>query len=160
MDKKLKIVLIAIIVVIALLVLAVIGVVILAVLGAFMFSTSSGTITGPDGKTVPLEKPFTVGITMKKSASGDIIITNNGGADASRLESVAVSYQPYGVDYAIDVYDEAALEDLKSKGGSLTIKEDAGTADDLSDDLVSPTHVIVTGYFDDGREQVLLAMDL
>ena len=160
MDKKVKIGLIAVIVVIALLLLAGIGVIVLAVLGAFVFSTSSGTITGPDGISVPIEKPFTVGMTMKKMASGDIVITNNGGPDVGRLESVAVSYQPAGVDYEISVYDDAALDQLKSKGGSLTIKGDAGTSDDLSDDLVSPTHVIVTGYFDDGREQILCYSDL
>ena len=160
MDKKVKIGLIAIIVVIALVLLAGIGVIVIAFLGAFFFSTSSSTITGPDGTSTTMERPFQVGMMLKKSSSGDIIITNNGGADVGRLESVAVSYQPKGADYAIDIYDEAALEKLKSKGGSLTIKENAGTADDLSDDLVSPTHVVVTGYFDDGREQVLIQMDL
>lgn len=160
MEKFVKILLIAIVAIVALILLAGIVVVLAAVVAAFVFSMSSTTVDSADRTSATIERPFVVGLTVKKTVAGDIIITNTGGSDIARLNSVAVSYRPVSADSAIEITDEASLEKLKLSGGSLTIKADAGTADDASDDPVTPTHIVVCGYFDDGREQVLIETDL
>ncbi|WP_148266660.1 type IV pilin [Methanocella arvoryzae] len=123
--------------VIGVILMVAITVILAAVIAAFVFSMSNG-----------VSKPYTVGITIKKTTSGDVLITNVGGPDVGQMQSVTVSYQPSG---STVVGPTDATTELKDVGGSYTID---GTS------APTPTHVIVTATFADGKTQVIGEADV
>ena len=138
--------------VIGVILMVAITVILAAVIAAFVFSMSGN-----------VSKPYTVGITVKKIASGDVIVTNSGGPDVTSLKAVAISYQPAGATTIVTIANESvnthngAAPDLIAVGGSFTIPQagyNGGAAP------TTPTHVIVTGTFNDGKTQVLAETDV
>lgn len=105
-------------------------------------------------------KCYHIGITIKSTSDNGILITNAGGPEVPDLESVTVSYQPYGAAKAIYVTNQSALDQLRLVGGSIVIEANGGTEGDTSDDPVLPTHVIVTGTFKDGDVVIIGASDV
>ncbi|WP_424357220.1 type IV pilin [Methanocella sp. MCL-LM] len=147
--------------VIGVILMVAITVILAAVIAAFVFSMSNG-----------VSKPYTVGITIKKDTAGNIIITNVGGPDVGQLDFVTMSFQkgsstpayitvtgttpaynatvPTGVLNASSNYDIDALHPV---GGSFTIPSSELTSG-------TQTHVIVTGQFKDGKNQVIGEADV
>ncbi|WP_424357219.1 type IV pilin [Methanocella sp. MCL-LM] len=124
--------------VIGVILMVAITVILAAVIAAFVFSMSNG-----------VSKPYTVGITIKKTASGDVLITNAGGPDVGQLDYVNISYQPSTSATAnTSLTNQIALQTV---GGSITIP---------AANAPTPTHVIVTGKFKDGKEQVIGETDV
>ncbi|CAJ35187.1 type IV pilin [Methanocella arvoryzae] len=149
--------------VIGVILMVAITVILAAVIAAFVFSMSNG-----------VSKPYTVGITIKKTTSGAVSIVNSGGPDVGQLEHVYVTYQPvngaainaYNGEVPADGPDTDTLFDyiekfdaLKTVGGSFTIPaEGVGSPNKVPP--TTPTHVIVTGYFKDGKQQVIGEADV
>lgn len=148
MDQKPSIALIAIILIIGIVLVIGVTIILAAVIAAFVFSMSSSVPTY-----------HTVGLTIKKTMTGDVVITNCGGPDVASLKSLEVSYQPPRA-AAINITDDKALDKLRYVGNNLTIQRDAGTPDDPTDDPVTPTHVTVTASFSDALKQVIVASDV
>ena len=150
--------------VIGVILMVAITVILAAVIAAFVFSMSNN-----------VSKPYTVGITIKKTPSGSISITNVGGPDVTQLEKVYVTYQPANgarlsastglppADTPGDTdtpYDDIpAFNVLKNVGGSFQIP-DTGISGVSGSEPKAPTHVIVTGYFKDGKQQVIGEADV
>ena len=146
--------------VIGVILMVAITVILAAVIAAFVFSMSSSV-----GKT------YTVAITVKKATDGSIVISNNGGPDVLKLSATGISgsFKPNtanGVNTAITSADIAAdpAPRLTAVGGSHTITVAQQTAANpiagVGTSYTGTTHVIITGAFTDGANQVLAEADV
>ena len=139
--------------VIGVILMVAITVILAAVIAAFVFSMSNNIGTS-----------YTVAFTVKKTAEGGIIVTNNGGADVGKMSTISVSIAPNTGANANTVYsvmaDDAAT--LVPVGASKTfVAGGTYTPDSLPADLGTGTcHVIVTGKFKDTTSQVLIMADV
>ena len=135
--------------VIGVILMVAITVILAAVIAAFVFSMSNG-----------VSKPYTVGITIKKDTAGNILITNVGGPDVGALDIVTVSYQvATGTPTKLGAAPDYNVADLLVVGGSEMIAESTITSD-AAYTAGAQTHVIVTGQFKDGKNQVIGEADV
>ena len=131
--------------VIGVILMVAITVILAAVIAAFVFSMSNNV-----GKT------YTVAFTAKTNAAGQIVVTNNGGADVASLKSVTITLQPKGSSSAVTVMN--AANTINQVGQSVTYIS-GQTYNSNTITLSYPNHIIVTGTFNDGTSQVLIGTD-
>ena len=146
--------------VIGVILMVAITVILAAVIAAFVFSMSNNVGTS-----------YTVAFTAKKMSTGEIIITNNGGADVGKLTAVSVTCQPKDAPVVTVVQNAVNYNTVGSSftfGSATTptfgytqLQTDGSTAGATSSAVTPayPNHVIVTGTFADGSSQVLIATD-
>lgn len=126
--------------VIGVILMVAITVILAAVIAAFVFGMGSS-----------IKKTYTVSYTIERStsATGGIIITNMGGPDVNKLTSISVTAAGSAALTVSGAIPVTTNTDLIVVGNSVTV---TGTA--------TPTHVIVTGKFNDGSVQVLSTADV
>ena len=136
--------------VIGVILMVAITVILAAVIAAFVFGMGSS-----------IKKTYVVSISVDRASSGNIVITNNGGTDVASLNigttaapTAAISVTLDGADVTgttlptgVTIGDD--MKNLNSVGGSIAIVGSTG-----------PNHVIVTGKFKDGTQQVLTTSDV
>jgi archaeal type IV pilus assembly protein PilA len=107
----------------------VIGVILMVAITVILAAVIAAFVFGMAGN---ITKTKTVAITVQRTGANTVVLTNNGGQDVGALSSIVIS--------------GAANSVLGTAVGSST-QLTAGTA---------PKHIIVTGTFNDGTQQVLL----
>ena len=112
----------------------VIGVILMVAITVILAAVIAAFVFGMAGN---IQKTKTVAVTAQRINSTAVVLTNNGGQDAASLS-------------AINVTAGAVTGTLATPVGS-TNSYLAGAA---------PAHVIVTGWFNDGSQQVLLDTNL
>lgn len=150
--------------VIGVILMVAITVILAAVIAAFVFSMSNNVGT-----------THTVALTVKKSSAGNLVVTNNGGADVSKLDAITITTSTSlgtvticekNVDMAEvgdsktilkfgETYPTGATSytDLDSATQSYKVLPDLGTGETMY-------HVIITGVFSDSTSQVLIEADV
>jgi len=98
---------------------------------------------------------YFVSFTIQRGTSGDIMITNTGGAGVNSLKAVEVSF----VDNAGATVGPDTCSNLTSNGVSGSLDTVGSSAVIASGNAASPSHVIVTGIFKDDTSQVLTVAD-
>ena len=146
--------------VIGVILMVAITVILAAVIAAFVFSMSNNVGT-----------THTVAFTVKKTAQGTILVTNNGGADVSKLAGVTITADGLLIcDKNADLKDVGASKALVPVGGATGTYAIIGTsATGTYKELTAPAgsasgimtrHMIVTGIFTDSTSQVLIEADV
>lgn len=127
---------------------AIIGVVLMVVVTVLLAAAVAAFIFSMSGHTA---KPYTVGVAIKKIASGDIMITSLGG-DVDKLAATNILYQPYTETEPITFAEDSTA--LNSVGSSVIIP--ASNAPEPE----TPTHVIVIGHFKDNQVRIIGETDV
>jgi flagellin-like protein len=112
----------------------VIGVILMVAITVILAAVIAAFVFGMAGN---ISKTKTVAITAQRTGASTVVLTNNGGADVGTLSSIAITAG-------------SATGSLTTTVGS-TVAVGAGPG---------PAHVIVTGTFTDGTQQVLLDTNL
>lgn len=97
-----------------------------------------------------------VSFTIERGSSGDILITNAGGASASNLKMVEISF----VDNTGATVGPDTCSNLTSKGVSGSLDTVGSSATIANSNAASLSHVFVVGTFKDDTAQVLTTADV
>ncbi len=98
---------------------------------------------------------YIVSFTVERGSSGDILVTNAGGAGANSLKEVKISFvDNNGVTVGPDT-----CSNLTSKGVSGSLDGVGSSAVIANGNAASPSHVLVIGTFKDDTTQVLTMAD-
>ncbi len=98
---------------------------------------------------------YLVSFTVERGSSGDIEVTNVGGAGASSLKMVEMSF----VDNTGATVGPDTCSNLTSKGVSGSLDSVGSSATIAKSNEASPSHVLVIGTFKDDTVQVLTVAD-
>ncbi len=124
--------------VIGVILMVAITVILAAVIAAFVFGMGSS-----------IKKTYVVSLTIDRTSDGNVVVTNTGGPDVSKLDHLATQLQYH----TLTAPGNIAAHNMHLE---LLVPHTALTAPAPS----SPTHVIVTGTFKDGTSQVLASADV
>lgn len=98
---------------------------------------------------------YFVSFTVERGSSGDILITNTGGAGVNFLKAVKISF----VDHNGATVGPDTCSNLTSEGVSGSLDVTGSSATIAKSSAASPSHVVITGTFKDDTEQVLTVAD-
>lgn len=99
---------------------------------------------------------YFVTFTIQRSSSGDISVTNAGGAGANSLKTVEISF----VDNTGATVGPDTCSNLTSNGVSGSLDTVGSIATIAKSNAASPSHVLVLGTFKDDTTQVLTVNDV
>ncbi|EJG07607.1 flagellin domain protein [Methanofollis liminatans DSM 4140] len=135
--------------VIGVILMVAITVILAAVIAAFVF-----------GMTGNVQTTKTIAVTAGQN-SNDVVLTYQGGADATALQYFKVTVTPSTgsavTNYAFFEHGDADVTQQTAEPGSITFDPlPVGTVITISSGTSGQDHVVVVGHFTDGSDQVVL----
>ena len=104
----------------------------------------------------PVTSVYNVNFVIGRASDRDIIITNTGGSDVAKLQSVMISF----TDNQSNVRGPGLSSDMSQLGVTGDLNKNVGSMCDIDSRLAaSPSHVTVYGIFNDGTMQVVATAD-